>query len=62
MPFPIMSILIHDEVDIPMVGFDQCSTLHNVQTIALVLVNTSNSAFPRGFGEDLTSDPASRIS
>ena len=52
MAFPIIGILIHDEVDIPMIGFDQCSTLHNVQTIDLVLVNTSISAFPGGFGED----------
>ena len=52
MAFPIIGLLIHDEVDIAMVGFDQCSTWHNVQTIDLVLVNTSNSAFPGGFGHD----------
>ena len=52
MAFPIKGILIHDEVDISMVGVDQCSTLHNVQTIDLVLVNTSNSAFPGGLGQD----------
>ena len=55
MSFPIF---IHDEVDIPMVDFDQCSTLHNVQTIDLVLVNPSHSSFPGGF-RTLTSDPAS---
>ena len=52
MAFPIIGILIHDEVDIPMVGVDQFSTLHNVQTIDLVLVYTSSSGFPGGFGQD----------
>ena len=58
MPFAIIGILIHDEAGIPMVGVDQCSTLHNIQAIDLVLVNTRNSTFPGGFGETLTSDPA----
>ena len=57
MDIAIIGILIHDEVDISMVGVEQCSTLHNVQTIDLVLVNTSNSAFPGGFGEDSDISP-----
>ena len=46
MAFPIIGILIHDKVDIPLIGFHQCSTLHNVQTIDLVLVYSSDRAFP----------------
>ena len=49
MPFPIIDILINDEVNIPMVGVDQFSTMHNIQAIDLVLINTSNSSFPGGF-------------
>ena len=52
MAFLKIGILIHDDVDISMVCVDQCSTLHNVQAIDLVLVNTCNSAYPGGFGQD----------
>ena len=45
MAFPVIRILIHDKVDIPMIGFHQCSTLYNVQTIDLVLVYSCDSAF-----------------
>ena len=57
MAFPIIGILIHDELDIAMVCVNQCITLHNVQTIDLVLVNACNSAFS-GRLRILTSEPA----
>ena len=50
--FPIIGILIHDEVNIAMVCVNECSTLNNVQTIDLVLVNASNCAFSGRLGED----------
>ena len=59
MTFPIIGIFIHDEINIARVCINQCSTLHNVQTIVLMLINAHDSALPGGLGEDLTSDPAS---
>ena len=52
MTFPIICILIHDEVNIAMVCVTQCSTLHNDQTIDLVLVKSSDSACSGRLGED----------
>ena len=46
MAFSIVGILIHDEVDIAMVGVGQCCTLDYVQPIDLVLINTSNCTPP----------------
>ena len=52
MTFPILGILIHDEVNIAMVYIDQSSTLHNVQTIDMVSINVSDSALPGGLGDN----------
>ena len=53
MTFHIIGILTHDEVNIAMICVSQCSTLHYVQTIDLVLVH-----FLEDLERILTSEPA----